>query len=82
MKKIAIDVISDDAVEIMMPVGSDRWQRKAVCLCCQRANQAMEEDGCGICDACLGVPFRTFDDQDDLEFSASSSHLSITTRIR
>jgi hypothetical protein len=83
MKEVVIDVVPDDAIEIMMPTGHERRLRcSVVCLCCQRSDQPMDDDGCGICDACLGLPLRATDDRDGLECPASSSHLSLTTRIR
>ena len=56
--------------------------RRARCLCCERADQPMDDDGCGICVACLGLPVSTGRAPDTLECQASSSHLSLTTRDR
>ncbi|MFB9792298.1 MULTISPECIES: hypothetical protein [Shinella] len=83
MKKLVINVVSDDAIEIMVPKKSkDRLRCSVVCLCCERADQPMDDDGCGICDACLGVPVRATDDLDGLEIATPSPHLSLTARNR
>ncbi|MGG6898559.1 hypothetical protein [Rhizobium sp. BR 315] len=58
MKEIVVNVVSGHALEIMMPVASERQRCSVLCLCCQRADQPMDDDGCGICDACLGLPVR------------------------
>ena len=83
MKEFVIDLVSDDTVEISVP---DRRKRgfsgAAVCVCCQRADQPMDDDGCGICDVCLGLPVRATDGPDGLEFPDASSHLSFTARHR
>lgn len=83
MKDVVIHVVSDDAIEIMMPAGREGRSRcSVVCLCCQRADQPMDDDGCGICDACLGLPVRATDDPNGLEFPAPSSRPSFTARDR
>jgi hypothetical protein len=82
MKEAVGDVVSYDAVEIMMSVGSERQRCSVVCLWCQRARQQMNDDGCGICDASLDLPVRASDDLDGLEHSFPFFHLSPITRIR
>lgn len=83
MKNLTINLILDDAVEIVTPKrGTLGNQSSVVCLCCEKADQAMDDDGCGICDECLGLPACTSDDLETLEFPPPSSHLSITTRNR
>ena len=80
--KDVVGVVSDDAVEISVPAGSERRRYSAACLCCRRADQPMDDDGCGICDTCLGLPVRTRGDHTGLEIPSTSSHLSLTTRVR
>lgn len=83
MKEVVIDALSDDAVEIIVETRRKSPLRCAVvCLCCERADQPMDDDGCGICDVCLGLPVSTGRAPDTLECQASSSHLSLTTRNR
>ena len=78
-----VNLVSDDAVEIVMPPRNASHVRCAVvCLCCERAGMPMDDDGCGICDACLGLPLPTVDDRDGLEVPAPPTHLSLTTRNR
>lgn len=68
MKEVVTNIVSDDKIEIMMPRRSkNRLRCSVVCLCCKRADQPMDDDGCGICDTCLGLPVRTTDDRDGLE---------------
>src|SRR5690606_36387877 len=33
-------------------------RQAAVCICGGRAGQAIDDDGCGICDACLDAPLQ------------------------
>jgi hypothetical protein len=49
---------SSPKIEILAPPHM-RPQETVVCLCCQRywPMQLMDEDGCGICDECLGPGF-------------------------
>lgn len=83
LKKILIDVASDDAVEILAPTQSiGRHRCAVVCLCCEQAGQPMDDDGCGICDACLGLPVGASQDLGGLEFPTPSPHLSINARNR
>jgi len=83
MKEFVIDLVSDDTVEISVPHRRKRdFSGAAVCVCCQRADQPMDDDGCGICDACLGLPVRATDGPDGLEFPDAPSHLSLTARHR
>ncbi|WP_200943787.1 MULTISPECIES: hypothetical protein [unclassified Rhizobium] len=83
MKEFVIDIVSNDEAEIVVPSGNrGRLRCSVVCLCCERADQPMDDDGCGICDACLGLPLRTTDASDGLEFPAMPPYLSLTTRNR
>lgn len=72
MQEVVIDVVSDDAIELVIPSRHKRPLRGAVaCLCCERANQPMDEDGCGICDRCLGLPVPASHAPDELETAPS-----------
>lgn len=83
MKEIVNNVVSDAAIEIILPPrAKSRVRCLAVCLCCEQADQPMDDDGCGICDACLGLSARETDDFDILDFPGSSFHLTPTTRNR
>ncbi len=83
MKAFVINVVSDDAMEILVPESRRTGFRCTdVCLCCERTDQPMDDDGCGICDSCLGSPLRSVDAQDGLEFRPPSPHLSLTARNR
>ncbi|WLS07227.1 hypothetical protein Q9314_13665 [Shinella sumterensis] len=47
----------DGLVEILPPHRCGKAVPKAAtCICCGRADQAIDDDGCGICDACIGAP--------------------------
>jgi len=83
MQEPVINIVSNDTVEILVPSGNNgRLQCSVVCLCCERADQPMDDDGCGICDACLGVPIRAPDASDGLECLTPSPHLSLNARHR
>ncbi|RFZ86744.1 hypothetical protein D0Y60_15015 [Shinella sp. WSJ-2] len=83
MKEFFINIVSDDAVEIVAPEGKKTGLRRSnICLCCERSDRPMDDDGCGICDACLGLPLRPVDSRDGLEFPPPSPHLSLTARNR
>lgn len=83
MQESVINIVSTDAVEILVPSGNKgRLRCSVVCLCCERADQPMDDDGCGICDACLGLPIRATDASDGLESPTPSPHLSLTARHR
>lgn len=83
MKDITINLVLDHAMEIVAPNrGKVGDQCSVVCLCCEGADQPMDDDGCGICDGCLGLPARASDDLGALDFPAPSPHLSVTTRNR
>lgn len=83
MRGFVTSVAIGDAFEITVPSkGKGRDQCTIVCLCCERADQPMDDDGCGICDACLRLPVRENDALEGLEVHAGSSHLSLTTRDR
>jgi hypothetical protein len=76
-------IASKDEVEIIIPESKAAKRRpSAVCLCCERADQPMDDDGCGICDACLGLPARIVDNAGGLEFPSALPHLLITARNR
>ena len=47
-----------------------------------QAGQAMDDDGCGICDACLDAPLQTTGNPDGLDFPDAFPHLSLTARHR
>lgn len=83
MKEFVINVVSNDAAEIVVPSGNKgRLRCPVVCLCCERADQPMDDDGCGICDACLGLSARATDTLNGSEFPAPFPHLSLTPRNR
>jgi hypothetical protein len=83
MRRFSEDIASDEGIEIISPPQRKAGSRcSAVCLCCQRTDQPMDDDGCGICDACLGLPARAADNPDGLEFPTTLPHLSVTIRIR
>lgn len=73
MKELVINIVSDDMAEIVVPSGNNgRLRCSVVCLCCQRADQPMDDDGCGICDACLDLPVRAMDALDGLDYRRHS----------
>lgn len=81
MKTIAIDILFDDAAEIMLPRRCAKATgQAAACICCGKADQAMDADGCGICDACLNAPLHLACNLDDLDFSEAFPNLSHTAR--
>jgi hypothetical protein len=83
MKELVINIVSDDMAEIVVPSGDNgRLRCSVICLCCERADQPMDDDGCGICDACLGLTVRAMDALDGPELPAPFPHLSLTTRNR
>ncbi|EYR83768.1 hypothetical protein SHLA_23c000190 [Shinella sp. DD12] len=83
MMNLAISAELDDAVEIVVPASGNVDNRcSVVCLCCEKTGQRMDDDGCGICDDCLGLPAHASDDLDALEFPTPIPHLTLTTRIR
>jgi hypothetical protein len=83
MRRFFKDIPPDDGIEIISPPRMNAGPRcSAVCLCCEQANQPMDDDGCGICDTCLGTPARAADNPDGLEFPGGLSHLTFTTRNR
>lgn len=83
MREFSINVVSDDAVEIVAPEAKETGFRCSnVCLSCKRADQPMDDDGCRICDACLGSSLRSVEARDGLEFQPLSPHFSITARNR
>lgn len=82
MRQYFEDIVPDEGIDIIAREKRATGTRcSTVCLCCERADQPMDDDGCGICDACLGLPLRTIDDPDGLEFPAPSSRPALTTRI-
>lgn len=83
MRRILEDITPDDGIEIISPLKSKAGSRcSAVCLCCQRSDQPMDDDGCGICDACLGAPARAADNPDGSVSPNALPHLFLTTRNR
>ncbi|MGJ7042256.1 hypothetical protein J2Y63_005538 [Shinella sp. BE166] len=82
MKNVAIKSALDDALEILAPTRTtNRTLCKTVCLYCERADQPMGDDGCGICDDCLGLSVGSHD-LGSLEFSTPSPHFTGTARNR
>lgn len=83
MRQFFEDIALDDGIEIISPPDRKAGSRCAViCLCCQRSDQSMDDDGCGICDTCLGTRARAANNPDGLEFPDALSHLTFTTRNR
>jgi hypothetical protein len=83
MRRSFKDIAPDDGIEIISPPKMNAGPRcSTICLCCEQANQPMDDDGCGICDACLGLPARAVDNPDGLEFPSVLPHLSLTFRNR
>jgi len=83
MRQFFEDIAPDDGIEIISPPGRKTDSRcSVICLCCHRSDQSMDDDGCGICDTCLGAPARAADNADGLELHDDLSHLSFTTRNR
>ncbi|MCR6502885.1 hypothetical protein MUO32_28060 [Shinella sp. CPCC 101442] len=83
MTEISIDILFDDAAEILPPPPCGNAARQAaVCVCCGRAGQLMDDDGCGICDACLDAPLQATGNPDGLDFPDTFFHLSLTARRR
>jgi len=73
MRRCFEDMAFDDGIEIIGPSDVNAGSRRsAVCLCCERSDQPRDDDGCGICDACLGMPARAIDNPDGFEFPAPS----------
>lgn len=59
MTEIPIDILFDDAAEILVPHRCGKAVRQAVaCICCGRVGETIDDDGCGICDACLEAPLQ------------------------
>lgn len=83
MKTIPIDTLFDADAEILLPRRCVHAARPATaCICCGRADQAMDDDGCGICDTCLDAPLQTSGNPDGLDFPDAFPHLSLTARHR
>jgi hypothetical protein len=83
MSQVFEGIASDDGIEIIIPKKKATGSGcSTICLCCERADQPMDDDGCGICDACLGLPARAVDNPDRLEFPTALSHLPLTARNR
>lgn len=83
MRQFFENIAPDDGIEIITPGTRATGARcSVVCLCCERSDQPMDDDGCGICDKCLGVPARAIDNPDGIEFPKDLPHLSLTTRNR
>ncbi len=55
MDDAAIELISDNLVEILPPEMQAGGPQAKTCLCCCRRclPGAIDDDGCGICDECL-----------------------------
>jgi len=71
-------------IEIIPPRKTDCASLRGAiaCLCCGEKGQPMDDDGCGICDACLGLPLPTVDEAGGLELPAAYPHLGSTARHR
>jgi hypothetical protein len=83
MKTIPIDILFDNTAEIMLPHRcGDAGQPAAGCICCGRADQAMDDDGCGICDTCLEAPLQAAGNPDGLDLPDGGPYLSLTARYR
>jgi len=83
VKNVVINIASDDVVEILSPTRSPSHRRcSVVCLCCERADQPMDDDGCGICDVCLGLPVGATSDLGGLELPTPSPYFMVTARNR
>ncbi|OJU67041.1 MAG: hypothetical protein BGO05_06975 [Rhizobiales bacterium 63-7] len=81
MKIIPIETLFDDVAEIMRPRRCGRSARQAAaCIFCGRADQAMDGDGCGICDACLDAPLQATGTPDGLDFPSALHCLSTAAR--
>ncbi len=75
MRGFVTNVAIGDAFEITAPSKSKgRDQCTTVCLCCERAGQVMDDDGCGICDACLDAPLQATGNPDGLDFPDTFPH--------
>ena len=56
MNTLIASLFSKPVIEILPPERSEKpGEAVKICLCCRkrRANAAMDDDGCGICDECL-----------------------------
>lgn len=82
MKDVAIGILLDGATEIMPPRRCAPAGRALVCACCGESGQPMDDDGCGICDACLDAPLQATGNPDGLDFPDALPHLSLTARHR
>ena len=83
MKTTPINTLFDGAAEIVLPHRfANAAQPAAACICCGRADQSMDDDGCGICDACLDAPLQATGNPDGLDFPDAFAHLSLTARHR
>jgi hypothetical protein len=75
MTEIQIDILFDDAAEILLPRRcGNAAQQAAPCVGCGRAGQVMDDDGCGICDACLDAPLQATGNPDGLDFPDTFPH--------
>ena len=83
MKEMTTDMRFDEAAEILRPRRCAKGARPVrACVCCGRTGQAMDDDGCGICNACLDAPLPATGNPDGLDFPAAFPHLSLTARHR
>jgi len=83
MKEMITDNLFDEEAEIMLPRHCGKvGGLAAVCVCCGRAGQAIDDDGCGICNTCLDAPLQATRTPDGLDFPAAFPHLSLTARHR
>ncbi len=78
MKTNAIKTIFYGAAESLLPRRCGYGGRLAVaCICCGRLDQPIDDDGCGICDACLDAPLQVTSNPDGLDFPDVFAHLSL-----
>jgi hypothetical protein len=49
------DNLFDGTIDILPPEEPPDEPEARACLCCRRKGRPMDEDGCGICDECLGL---------------------------
>lgn len=83
MKTIPTNILFEPAAEIVLPHRcGNAAQPAGGCICCGRADQPMDDDGCGICDACLDAPLQAAGNPDGLDFPDCFPHLQVTDRRR
>ena len=82
MTEIPIDILFDDAAEILLPRQCGKGARRAAaCVCCGLAGQAMDDDGCGICDACLDAPLQATGNSGERWWFLNGEPLNVKGRV-